>query len=138
MEKNLTVARDPQWPTPLVYAYLGDAVYELMVRRRLVQQRPRKINSLHRETVRLVCAKQQRIFMDRLLPLLSEAEREAARKGRNLKPRHVPASASGEEYAASTAFEALIGYLFWEGREQRLQELIDLLLADYFLEAGEE
>ena len=126
-----------QVPTPLIYAYLGDAVFELLVRSYLVKQKPRKINKLHQEAVQLVCARQQKRFLEKVEPVLNEEEKDIIRRARNCKPRHIPNNVSGEDYAASTSFEALFGYLYLHGRGRRLREIATLILDDYFTETGE-
>lgn len=120
-----------QEPNPLIYAYLGDAVYELLVRSYLIREKPRKINQLHQKAIRLVCAKQQKNFLEKLLPVLTEEEKEIVRRARNSKPKHVPQNISTEEYMTSTSFEAMMGYLYLQGKGQRLHEIIKFIFRKY-------
>lgn len=121
-----------QEPHPLAYAYIGDAVFELAVRIYLLKQKPRKINQMHQIAIQLVNARKQKEFLEQIIPLLDEEEKGIVRRGRNCKPRHVPANTTGEDYFASTALECLFGYLFLQGRNERLQSLIDYILDGYF------
>lgn len=109
---------------PLQLAYIGDAVYALLVRRLLVEKGGR-LKDIHSRCTALVRASAQAEMLDRIAPLLTEEETQIVRKGRNAHAKHAaPRSATATEYAYSTAFEALIGYLHLEGREDRMLELL--------------
>ncbi|MDN5345224.1 MAG: mini-ribonuclease [Clostridia bacterium] len=115
--------------SPVVLAYVGDAVYELLVRAYLVRRGAARPEQLHREAVRYVRATGQA----RLVPFLEEhltaAEKEVLRRGRNARPGHQPRSAAPEEYHSSTALESLFGYLYLQGEWGRLEELTRLIFA---------
>jgi ribonuclease-3 family protein len=111
---------------PLVLAYIGDAVFELWIRLYLVNSGYRQMHNLHRQAVHWVNASSQARILEAWLPVLSEAEREIVRRGRNTKSA-VPRGAKVMDYRLSTGLEALVGYLYLAGDEKRLQEL--LLLA---------
>ncbi len=114
---------DPSRLPPLTLAYVGDAVFELYVRTSLLAgDRPRAGN-LHRETVELVRAEAQARALEAIRPLLSEEEADLVRRARNQK------SGRGAEYARSTGFEALIGWLYLSGRHERLEEILKASLA---------
>lgn len=108
---------------PILLAYVGDAIFSLVVRMELIGKNCPKIQILHNMGAKIVSAKMQALAMQELLPDLTEAESSIARRGRNAKT-NVPKSASVAEYRASTSFEALLGYLFLLERYSRLQELI--------------
>lgn len=110
-------------------AYLGDAVFEMQVRKRLVTSGRYNLRGMHKVAVDTVRAKAQAEALNRLRPVLTEAEAEIVRMGRNAKTS-VPRSASVAEYRHSTGFEALIGYLFLLGDMARLQELLDVALVE--------
>jgi ribonuclease-3 family protein len=114
--------------SPLVLAYLGDAVFELYVRLYLVNKGIAKTNSLHREAASLVKAASQAHFLQKLDGLLTDEERDVARRGRNAKSGHVPKNAQVTEYRLSTGFETLLGYLFLLERKERIAELLGYLL----------
>ena len=116
----------PDELSPAVWAYIGDVVYELYVRQRLLAGGPAKTKSLHKETVKRVRASFQADLVRRLEPCLSEQEREIVRRGRNMKSGHTPAKTDVLTYRHSTAFEALIGYLYLNGQTERLAELLVL------------
>jgi ribonuclease III family protein len=111
----------------LALAYMGDAVFESYVRRHLLYNGKVRPNQLHRLATRYVSAKAQcRIlfqFMDE--KLLNEEESAVVMRGRNAKSGTVPKNTDVQTYRYSTAFEALIGYLFLEGRLERLEELVE-------------
>ncbi|GAW27497.1 ribonuclease-3 family protein [Carboxydocella sp. ULO1] len=110
-------------PSSLVLAYLGDAVYELLVRRYLVKEKGlAKVNWLHKAAVDFVKAEAQSRFLRGLDPLLTEEEKAIVRRGRNTSsqpPRHVDVVA----YRHATALECLFGYLHLKGEEERIEEL---------------
>ncbi|MCL2083853.1 MAG: ribonuclease III [Oscillospiraceae bacterium] len=110
----------------LAIAQVGDAVFELMVRARLCSSQPTAAK-LHRARVKHVNAAAQAAYMERLEPLLTEAERDVARRARNARAANVPKAVTRAEYAASTAFEALLGYLYLSGQTGRLNILFEEL-----------
>ncbi|GLY12805.1 Mini-ribonuclease 3 [Pseudobacillus badius] len=114
----------------LALAYMGDAIYEVYVRRHLLELGKVKPNQLHREATRYVSAKAQASFLYRMIEsgFLSEAELAVVKRGRNAKSGTVPKNTDIQTYRHSTAFEALIGLLFLTGEEQRLTEIIDFCL----------
>ncbi len=113
--------------SPLVLAYVGDAVYELLIRTYLVRQGPARPEQLHREAVRYVRATGQACIVPLLEGYLTAIEKDILRRGRNARPGHLPRSAVPEEYHASTALESLFGYLYLKGNWERLEELTRLL-----------
>ncbi|MBY6274376.1 MAG: ribonuclease III [Bacillaceae bacterium] len=119
---------------PLTLAYLGDALYEAFVRERLLELGYVKVNDLHRHALRYVQATAQAAILNHLMPALSEQEQDVVRRGRNAKGHAAPKSADPAAYAASTGFEALLGYLHLAGHEQRLAELLRAAAA--FVESG--
>lgn len=117
-------SNDPRELPPLVLAYVGDAVYELYVRSFLVAQGKLKVNKLHQETTGLVNAGAQARYLHQMEDILTEEEKGVARRGRNVKTTHVPKNADMIDYHLSTGFEALIGYLFLAGQEERLNRIM--------------
>jgi ribonuclease-3 family protein len=112
----------------LELAYLGDAVYDLHVRRRLLKTGGR-LSQLHREAVSKVRASAQSLAFERVEPILTDEELDIARRARNAK-QTPPHSASPAEYCRATALEALLGYLYLSGRNERLEEIIGMALSD--------
>jgi ribonuclease III family protein len=110
----------------LALAYVGDAVYEIYVRRHLLQSGKVKPNHLHREGTKYVSAKAQCQVLFRMMDekLLSEEELAVVMRGRNAKSGTVPKNTDVQTYHYSTAFEALMGFLYLTEKIDRLEELI--------------
>lgn len=109
---------------PVVLAYVGDAVFELLVRQRLAAGLGRKPDELHKGAVKLVSAKAQRELLERLQPVLTEDEADVVRRGRNAKSGAPPKGADIRDYRQATALECLFGYLYYAGRFGRMAELL--------------
>lgn len=111
---------------PLQLAFIGDTVWDMLVRTRLVY-RGRNLRHLHQDAVACVNAAAQAEALKRLEGEASEAESDILRRGRNAHARHpVPKNQNPADYAAATALEALVGYLYLTGQETRLLFLFDL------------
>lgn len=104
-------------------AYLGDAVLEIMVRERLVEEGLSSSKSLNAAARAFVSAPSQARAMERLLPHLTEEELGYFRRGRNIGHTNTPKSATVSEYRAATGMEALLGFLWLSGNEKRAREL---------------
>ena len=111
-------------------AHLGDGVFELMVRSWLCLHGKATNKGLLRATVRYVAAPAQAAAAERLLPLLSGEEADVFRRGRNTSPHSVPKAASRSDYQTATAVEALFGWLYLQGRTQRLNELFSVMMEE--------
>lgn len=104
--------------SPLTLAFVGDGVYSLMVREHLACQANRPNGALHNMAVHQVRAESQAAAMERLLPLLTEAEEAVYKRGRNAHTAR-----SGNDYHKATGLEALFGYLYLSGQIERMREL---------------
>ena len=114
--------------SPLQLAYIGDSVYDLMVRGSLLKTNC-KLRTMHQSATEKVNAVAQAKTLQRILPYLSDEEREYVRRGRNAHARHsAPKSATPADYAAATALETLFGYLYVQGMEDRLREIYEISL----------
>ncbi|MFR1833612.1 MAG: Mini-ribonuclease 3 [Lachnospiraceae bacterium] len=109
--------------SPLVLAYIGDAVYELMIRTKIVNDGNMQVNKLHRKSSSLVKAKTQADLIKVLKPYLTEEETAVFKRGRNAKSATVAKNADMTDYRMATGFEALIGWLFLSERFERMTEL---------------
>lgn len=109
-------------------AHLGDGVFELMVRAWLCLHGEATNGRLHRAAVSLVAAPAQARMAHAILPLLTEEERTAYRRGRNTHTANLPKGATAGEYRAATALECLFGYLYLRGRTARLNELFEVMM----------
>ena len=109
-------------------AHLGDGVFELMVRTWLCLHGKAKVKDLHRATVGYVAAPAQAAAMERLLPLLTQEEADVYRRGRNTAPHSVPRAATRAQYQSATGLEALFGWLYLQGRTDRLNQLFETIM----------
>ena len=116
--------------SPLVLAYIGDAVYELMIRTKIVNDGNMQVNKLHKKSAGLVKAETQANLIKLLLPHLTEEVLAVYKRGRNAKSMTVAKHATMTDYRMATGFEALIGWLFLAERFQRLTELTALGLRE--------
>lgn len=114
--------------SPLTWAYVGDAVFELLIRTHLINKTRLKPHMLHIEAIKYVKADAQVEILRRIEKELSMEEMEIVRRGRNAQNHHVPKNATVEEYSYATAFEALIGYLYLTKQDQRLKEILDMCI----------
>lgn len=111
---------------PLALAFVGDAVYELYVRSSIcIDQKRRDVNYLHRSAVSFVKAQSQAYIVKTLFEELSEIEKSVVKRGRNAHPHTVPKNASISDYRYATGFEALLGYLYYSGNNDRLMEILE-------------
>ena len=111
--------------SPLTWAYVGDAVYELYIRENLVNKTKLKPHKLHLESIKYVKASAQATILYRIEEELTEEEKEIVRRTRNTKNHHLPKNAEVNEYMYSTAFEGLIGYLYLTKQDERLKEILE-------------
>lgn len=112
--------------SPLVLAYMGDAVYEVMVRTLVVNRGNRQVSKLHKMSADLVKAASQAKIVLALDEELSEAERAVYKRGRNAKSFTMAKNATMHDYRIATGFEALVGYLYLDGQYERLNRLVSL------------
>ena len=109
-------------------AYLGDSVYEVMVRSWLCLHGKLTPNKLHKAALDYVAAPKQAAKMDLLLPVLTEEETTIFKRGRNASPHSHPKGATRREYQIATGMEALFGWLYLQGQTDRLNELFEIIM----------
>ncbi|MBR2502833.1 MAG: cysteine--tRNA ligase [Oscillospiraceae bacterium] len=114
--------------SPLAMAFVGDAVYSLLIREHLVTDKRHPINKLNKMSVNYVSAKGQFMALELITPLLTEEEANMVRRGKNTSKASVAKHASVEEYRASTGFECLLGYLKLTNQEDRIKSLVNYIL----------
>lgn len=119
---------DVDMMSPLVWAYVGDSVYELYIRNHLINTTKLKPHKLHIESIKYVKAKAQAEILEKLTEHLTEQEKDIVRRGRNAENHHLPKNATVQDYMYSTAFEALIGYLYLTKQDERLKEILELCI----------
>lgn len=117
----------PRQLSPLNLAFVGDCVYEILVRETLVCDANRPVNDLHRESVKYVSAKAQTEAFSKIKDFLTEDETAQFKRGRNAKVGHSPKSATDAEYHTATGVEALFGYLYLNGEAERIKELFKII-----------
>ena len=121
---------DVDMQSPLVWAYIGDAVYEMFIRTYLVKKSTAKPNKLHIESIKYVKAQAQANILKKLDEILTEKEKDIVRRGRNAESHHLPKNSNAAEYSQSTAFEALIGYLYLNKSNDRLKEILNFAISE--------
>ncbi|MCD7873051.1 MAG: ribonuclease III [Clostridiales bacterium] len=113
--------------SPLNLAFIGDCVYEMLVREALVCTANRPVNDLHRESVKFVCAKAQAAAYSKIKDMLTDEETAQFKRGRNAKTGHSPKSATDAEYHTATGIEALFGYLYLTEQSERIKEIFKII-----------
>ena len=114
----------------LELAFIGDAVHTLFVRKNIVDKQNLKMNEIHKIASKYCSAKKQSEILEKLIDTLSEEECEIVRMARNSKTKHIAKHANSAEYHKATAFEALIGWLFVNDREKRLDEILKISIME--------
>ncbi|MCH5197546.1 MAG: ribonuclease III [Oscillospiraceae bacterium] len=108
-------------------AFIGDSVYELMVRSRILAENQGRVQELHKKTVAFSNASFQALAAKKLQPRLSEAELSVFKRGRNSHPGHTPKNKSQADYHLATGLEALFGWLYITNKTERLAELFEFI-----------
>ncbi len=143
MEENISILqqikgvfclemKDINTYSPLTLAFIGDSIFDLVIRSIVVCNANTSANQLHKYTSRIVKAPSQARIMNVIMEQLSEEEIQIYKRGRNAKSASSAKNASLSDYKRATGFEALIGYLYLQERYERLLELIDEGLKDEF------
>lgn len=125
MEQTRTLADDY---SPLTLAFIGDGVYDLLVRDYLVRQANRPVGELNRRKVALVNCESQALFAKDLMPKLTEKEQSVYKRGRNAAPKCTPKHGTVADYHSATGLEALFGYLHINGEQARIMELFNEII----------
>lgn len=112
--------------SPLTLAYIGDAIYELVIRTILVEKGNTQVNKLHQRAAKLVKASAQSEMIEKLKPNLTEEEMSVYKRGRNAKSFTMAKNATMSDYRRATGFEALMGYLYLTEQWDRMLELIKM------------
>jgi len=106
-------------------AYIGDVVYELYIREHVIENSREQVSKLHKKTIKYVSAKAQAKVVAALDNELTDEEKDIIRRGRNAEANTVPKNTDVVTYKIATGFEALIGFLYLEKREDRLKDIIN-------------
>lgn len=124
------IRSDPIQTPPLTLAYIGDTLYDLFVRSQLAAVRDLTAREMHRRAAKFVCAAAQAAALARMLPQLTETEQEVFRRGRNAHMGTVPKNAAIGDYRQATGLEAVLGYLYLSGQDERLVQLMQIALEE--------
>lgn len=116
--------------SPLTLAFVGDTVFDLLVRTELVVEANRPVNALSKTASKRVCASAQAESIKRVLPYLTEEENYIFKRGRNAKTGGIPKNATSADYHHATGLESLFGWLYLKNRTQRIEELYSLMCND--------
>ena len=116
---------DPSQYSPTVLAYLGDAVYELIIREMLVREGNRQVQKLHREATEYVSARAQAEHAEAIMDRLTDEEKSVYKRGRNANAHGAPKNQELSDYRKSTGFEAVLGWLYLKGDMERILELVE-------------
>lgn len=114
--------------SPLIWAYVGDSVYELYVRTLLINTTNLKPHMLHINAIKYVKADAQAEILKKIENYLTEEEKDIVRRGRNTQNHHLPKNANIQDYMYATAFEGLIGYLYLTEQDKRVEEILKIAL----------
>ncbi len=111
--------------SPLTLAFIGDTVFDLLVRSELVCEANRPVDALHKSAAKRVCASAQASSIKSIMPMLSEEEEAVFKRGRNAKTGGIPKHQSSADYHHATGLESLFGWLYLRGETDRINELFD-------------
>ena len=112
--------------SPLTLAYIGDSIYDLIIKSLIINQGNKQVNKLHKETSGLVQAATQSLMMRTLQDLLSDEERAVYKRGRNAKSISPAKNQSITDYRRATGFEALLGYFYLKKEWKRMLDLVKI------------
>ena len=115
---------EPSQLSPLVLAYIGDSIYDLVIKTWVIEQGNMQVNKLNKKTSSIVKAESQSVMIGAIEPMLSEYEEAVYKRGRNAKSYTSAKNASIGDYRRATGFEALMGYLYLSGQYERMMELV--------------
>lgn len=116
--------------SPLTLAFVGDTVFDLLIRSELVCEANRPVNALHTMASKKVCAAAQAESMRKILPVLTEDETAVFKRGRNAHTGGIPKHASSADYHYATGLESLFGWLYLRGETERIKELYAIMHTD--------
>jgi len=127
MKKHKLSEREANNYSPLSLAFLGDSVYDTLIREYLLRMGNMPVSKLHSAKIRLVCAEYQSEIYGFISDFLTEHEMSVMKRGRNASGNTVPKHADPAQYHRATGLECLFGYLYITGQEERINELFRLI-----------
>jgi len=130
MDKLFSSDVNPKELSSLTLAFVGDSVYDLLVRGYLLDFGKRQVGELNKEKVSMVCCSAQTKALEKISHLLTEEEEAVFKRGRNVKVNSVPKNSTLRDYHTATGFEALFGFLYLSKRVERIKELFSYIIAE--------
>ncbi len=130
MGREYISVREANTYSPLSLAFLGDSVYDTLVREHLLLKANMPVAKLHSAKIKLVCAEFQSAGYDKIAEHLSEQELSVLKRGRNATGNTVPKHAEAVQYRRATAIESLFGYLYLIGENERIRELFGIIISE--------
>ncbi len=112
--------------SPLTFAYIGDAIFEMVIRTLIVERGQRAANTLHKHTTKIVCAATQAAIVEAVMEDMTQEEQDVYRRGKNTKINSSAKNMSLSDYRKATGFEAVCGYLYLTGNTKRIVELVKI------------
>lgn len=130
MEKLFSSDVNPRELPSLTLAFVGDSVYDLLVREYLLTKGKRKVGELNNLKVSLVCCSAQTKALEKIEESLSEDEQAVFKRGRNVQVNSVPRNSSLKDYHTATGLEALFGFLYLSDKIERIKELFEIIISE--------
>ncbi len=128
MDKILSYNINPKELSALNLAFVGDSVYDMLVREYLLTFGNRQVGELNKDKVSMVCCKAQTVAFEKIKPILTEDEEAVFKRGRNATVHSVPRNSTLKDYHTATGLEALFGFLYLSGEFQRIRELFSVII----------
>lgn len=129
MDKLFLSDVNPKELPSLTLAFVGDSVYDLLVREYLLTTGKRQVGALNKDKVSMVCCSAQTKALDKIKESLSEEEEAVFKRGRNVQVNSVPKNGSLKDYHTATGLEALFGYLYLSKKVERIRELFEIIIS---------
>ncbi len=130
MDKLFSSDVNPKELPSLTLAFVGDTVYELLVREYLLSKGLRKVGDLNKDKVSMVCCSAQTKALEKIKEVFNEEEEAVFKRGRNVQVNSVPKNSTLKDYHTATGLEALFGYLYLCGRVERVRELFSFIITE--------
>ena len=116
--------------SPLALAFIGDAIHTAYIREQVLNGKNNKLANYHNQAKKFCNAKKQKETLEKLLPILTEEEKEVVRKARNSHSKHTAKNFDEETYKKATAFEALVGHLYMTKQIERMKQILEISMKE--------
>lgn len=112
-------------------AFLGDSIFTQFIREFLVKNFDYKLNQLNKMSNKIVCARNQSILLENIVDILTEDEKDIAKRARNIHPGNIAKNSTPEQYSKATQYEAILGFLYLTEQLDRLNEIMNKSIEEY-------